>query len=95
MATSRLRLWACLFFLGLVCLLPSPTHAFGAGNIPSFSYLEGKAFRHGDIDDTITELVKKAGGLLGMGSKFTGLDVKRIYLGSFLAGKCISVFPDV
>ncbi|KAF5393285.1 hypothetical protein D9757_000600 [Collybiopsis confluens] len=58
--------------------------AFGAGNIPSFAYLEGKAFRHGDIEDTLADLLKKAGGagLLGAvmnkGSKFNGLDVKAV-----------------
>lgn len=25
-------------------------YAFGAGNIPSYSYMEDKAFRHGDIE---------------------------------------------
>ena len=27
--------------------------AFGAGNIPSYSHLEDRAFRHGDIEDII------------------------------------------
>ncbi|GAA5928728.1 Het-C domain-containing protein [Sporobolomyces koalae] len=74
-----------LLFL-VVCglsLLPS-AHAFGAGNIPSWAYLENKAFRHGDIDDALAEIIKKAGGFLGRGSKFNGLDIKRVYLGSWL-----------
>ncbi|KAF8586868.1 Het-C-domain-containing protein [Ramaria rubella] len=67
--------------------------AFGAGNIPSFAYLEGKAFRHGDIEDTLQELVKRASGagggfalgaLLSKGSKFGGLDTKRVYFGNWL-----------
>lgn len=66
-------------------LLPA-VHAFGAGNIPAFSYLEGKAFRHGDIEDILAELAKKAGhGFMGIGggSKFGGLDIKRVYTGNW------------
>ncbi|KAG9041226.1 hypothetical protein FS837_012538 [Tulasnella sp. UAMH 9824] len=62
--------------------------AFGAGNIPGFAYLEGKAFRHGDIEDVLADLLKKSAGsgLLGLGggSKFGGLDVKRVYFGNWL-----------
>ncbi|GAA5915441.1 uncharacterized protein JCM6883_007163 [Sporobolomyces salmoneus] len=53
--------------LVLVCgvtVLPC-AHAFGAGNIQGWSALEGKAFRHGDIEDVLAELVKKSGGFLG------------------------------
>ncbi|UZJ54049.1 hypothetical protein CBS101457_003369 [Exobasidium rhododendri] len=64
--------------------LPS-AYAFGAGNVPSFSFMEGKAFRHGDLEDILTQLLKKTGGgLFGRGSKFGGLDVKRIYFGNWL-----------
>ncbi|GAA5835537.1 hypothetical protein JCM11251_002958 [Rhodosporidiobolus azoricus] len=65
------------------CCLPS-ARAFGAGNIPSYSFLEGKAFRHGDIEDVLSELIKKSGGILGRGSKFGGLDIKRVYFGNWL-----------
>ncbi len=60
--------------------------AFGAGNIPSFAYLEGKAFRHGDLEDVLADLAKQGGsGFLGLGtSKFSGLDIKRIYFGNWL-----------
>ncbi len=76
-------------FLSVVILVlfVDCTWAFGAGNIPSFAYLEGKAFRHGDIEDVLSELIKKAGGgglsFLGVGSssKFGGLDIKRVYFG--------------
>ncbi|KZV99953.1 Het-C-domain-containing protein [Exidia glandulosa HHB12029] len=66
----------------------SSVYAFGAGNIPSFAYLEGKAFRHGDIEDILSELAKGAGGgiigsVLGK-SKFGGLDIKRVYFGNWL-----------
>ena len=69
-----------LAVLVVFCLI-SPATAFGAGNIPSYSFLEGKAFRHGDIEDVLAELIKKSGGILGRGSKFGGLDIKRVYFG--------------
>ncbi|TYJ55362.1 hypothetical protein B9479_003977 [Cryptococcus floricola] len=78
---------ALLFLLvALVALSFTPqVAAFGAGNIPSFSYLEDKAFRHGDIEDIIANLFKAAGGgLLSRGTKFTPLDVKRVYFGNWL-----------
>ncbi|EJD48317.1 Het-C-domain-containing protein [Auricularia subglabra TFB-10046 SS5] len=62
-------------------------YAFGAGNIPSFAYLEGRAFRHGDIEDILSELAKASGGgvlsILGK-HKFGGLDIKRVYFGNWL-----------
>ncbi|BGP31871.1 hypothetical protein JCM10296v2_003649 [Rhodotorula toruloides] len=69
--------------VSVACFLPS-AHAFGAGNIPGYSFLEGKAFRHGDIEDALAELIKKSGGILGRGSKFGGLDIKRVYFGNWL-----------
>ncbi|KZT25751.1 Het-C-domain-containing protein [Neolentinus lepideus HHB14362 ss-1] len=90
-ANNSARLWLLLCVL-FICL--SGVHAFGAGNIPSFAYLEGRAFRHGDIEDTLAELLKKGsagggiaalGSLIGKGgSKFGGLDVKRVYFGNWL-----------
>ncbi|KAI9441439.1 Het-C-domain-containing protein [Lactarius indigo] len=74
----------------VVCLPGNGVHAFGAGNIPSFAYMEGRAFRHGDIEDTLSGLAKKTGGfaigaLIGKGgTKFGGLDIKRIYFGNWL-----------
>ncbi|SCV73961.1 BQ2448_6391 [Microbotryum intermedium] len=58
--------------------------SFSSGNIPSFSYLEGKAFRHGDIEDILTRLLKQSGGFLGRGSKFSGLDAKCVYFGNWM-----------
>jgi len=75
-----------LVVLVLVVCLASPVAAFGAGNIPSYSFLEGKAFRHGDIEDILAELIKKSGGILGRGSKFGGLDIKRVYFGEHTVG---------
>ncbi|KAM0755942.1 Het-C-domain-containing protein [Meredithblackwellia eburnea MCA 4105] len=75
-----------LLTLTIVLCLIQHAHAFGAGNIPSFSFLEGKAFRHGDIEDVLAEIAKRSGGLgsiLGS-NKFGGLDIKRIYFGNWL-----------
>ncbi|KPV75411.1 uncharacterized protein RHOBADRAFT_36269 [Rhodotorula graminis WP1] len=88
MAASSRSIWSGnlpVFFVlvCLLCIVPS-AHAFGAGNIPSYSFLEGKAFRHGDIEDALAELIKKSGGILGRGSKFGGLDIKRVYFGNWL-----------
>ncbi|TBU38661.1 heterokaryon incompatibility protein HET-C [Dichomitus squalens] len=74
----------------ILCISGEGVYAFGAGNIPSFAYLEGRAFRHGDIEDSLGDVAKKAGGfalgaLIGKGgSKFGGLDIKRVYFGNWL-----------
>lgn len=79
-----------LFFIFAFCLSNNGVHAFGAGNIPSFAFVEGKAFRHGDIEDALADLVKKGVGgfalssLIGKGPKFGGLDIKRVYFGNWL-----------
>ncbi|PWN43773.1 Het-C-domain-containing protein [Ceraceosorus guamensis] len=85
MSTSAVLLLAIVLVLAL-SLIPQ-ARAFGAGNIPSYAYMEGKAFRHGDIEDILAELAKKAGhGFMGIGggSKFGGLDIKRVYFGNWL-----------
>ncbi|KAG6843354.1 hypothetical protein H0H87_005519 [Tephrocybe sp. NHM501043] len=51
-----------------------------------FAYMEGRAFRHGDIEDTLAELIKRGSGfalasMISGGHKFNGLDVKRVYFG--------------
>ncbi|OJT08483.1 hypothetical protein TRAPUB_666 [Trametes pubescens] len=62
----------------ILVLLPAETYAFGAGDIPDFAYLNGKAFRHGDIEDILTELAKSVGhvggggGLLGIAASVLG-----------------------
>ncbi|KAG2341613.1 Het-C-domain-containing protein [Suillus weaverae] len=79
-----------LFFIFAFCLSNNGVHAFGAGNIPSYAFVEGKAFRHGDIEDALADLVKKGVGgfalssLIGKAPKFGGLDIKRIYFGNWL-----------
>ncbi|KAF8068741.1 heterokaryon incompatibility protein HET-C [Lyophyllum atratum] len=79
-----------LVFVFAVCLSGNGVYAFGAGNIPSFAYMEGRAFRHGDIEDALAELVKRTGGgfalaaMISKGHKFNGLDIKRVYFGNWL-----------
>ncbi|ODQ67333.1 heterokaryon incompatibility Het-C, partial [Nadsonia fulvescens var. elongata DSM 6958] len=64
------------------------THAFGAGNIPSLSTLEGKNFRHGDIEDTLANIIYTASGgifsKLKGGKKFDKYSIKRTYFGNWL-----------
>ncbi|CAD0086159.1 unnamed protein product [Aureobasidium vineae] len=50
MANTKLLLFLCLV---AVLLFATPTHAFGAGNIASISKVEGKNWRHGDIEDML------------------------------------------
>ncbi|KAF8665446.1 hypothetical protein AX16_000464 [Volvariella volvacea WC 439] len=83
----------------LLVLLPAETYAFGAGDIPEFSYLHDKAYRHGDIEGVLGDLVKwtgrsGGGGLFGFassivaaatgGSKFSRSDIKKVYFGNWL-----------
>ncbi|KII94013.1 hypothetical protein PLICRDRAFT_412726 [Plicaturopsis crispa FD-325 SS-3] len=91
---------ALLLFAVLLALLPAPTYAFGAGAVPNFSYLNDKAFRHGDIEDALANLAKTVGhaagggGLLGFaqsviktasgGSKFNKGDINKVYFGNWL-----------
>ncbi|EEH42000.2 HET-C domain-containing protein HetC [Paracoccidioides lutzii Pb01] len=62
----------------LLVLLPSQVCAFGAGNIASISTIEGKNWRHGDIEDTIKTLA------FLKGHKWTGIMIKRLYFGNWL-----------
>ncbi|KAI8445126.1 heterokaryon incompatibility protein Het-C-domain-containing protein [Phakopsora pachyrhizi] len=92
MARSSSNLDARMFTLLIILIivlfvLVDQSVGFGAGNIPSYAYLEDKAFRHGDIEDVLSELAKKAGGgILGglTTKKFGGLDIKRVYFGNWL-----------
>ncbi|KAJ5165937.1 hypothetical protein N7492_006233 [Penicillium capsulatum] len=63
----------------LVCLLFVPqVHAFGAGNIASISAIEGKNWRHGDIEDMLKTLA------FIHGHKWTSTMIKRVYFGNWL-----------
>ncbi|KAJ4485648.1 Het-C-domain-containing protein [Lentinula aciculospora] len=89
-----------LFLTVVFILLPSNVCAFGAGDIPDFAYLNDKAFRHGDIENILEQVLKNAaraaggGGLLGFakqafqnangGSKFDKGDIKKVYFGNWL-----------
>ena len=69
----------CPFLLLAVFL--TPASAFGAGNIAAVSAIEGQNWRHGDIEDTLLNiLLSRAAG----GKKFSKLDVKRVYFGNWL-----------
>ncbi|KAJ8474187.1 hypothetical protein ONZ45_g16038 [Pleurotus djamor] len=95
--SNTLFLLVVVFILAF-CLSGNGVYAFGAGNIPSFAYMEGRAFRHGDIEDILADLLKKTSGgfalgLIGKGgSKFNGLDVKRVYFGSQAHGYATAEF---
>ncbi|KAI9057063.1 Het-C-domain-containing protein [Trametes sanguinea] len=69
----------------ILVLLPSETYAFGAGDIPDFAYLNGKAFRHGDIEDILTELAKTAGHAGGGGGGLLG-SIAQSVLGAAIGG---------
>ncbi|KAK9466960.1 heterokaryon incompatibility protein Het-C-domain-containing protein [Lipomyces arxii] len=75
-----------VIFAALV-LFPARATAFGAGNIPSVSAIEGKNFRHGDIEDTLAGIVMSTGGFMSAltgGKKFNGMSIKRVYFGNWL-----------
>lgn len=69
-------------FIPILCLLlialPSPVAAFGAGNIPSISSIEGINFRHGDIEDMLKTVA------FIKGQKWTSIMIKRVYFGNWL-----------
>ncbi|KAL8859192.1 MAG: hypothetical protein Q9178_004295 [Gyalolechia marmorata] len=65
----------------LLVILSAPVTAFGAGNIASIAKIEGQNWRHGDIEDTLLNiLMSRAAG----GKKFSKMDVKRVYFGNWL-----------
>ncbi len=93
MSASIPILTTCCFLL-----LVSKTFAFGAGNIPSYGYLEGKAYRHGDIEDILLTLalvptaqaasflssLSSLNPLSSSNKKFNAMAVKRVYFGNWL-----------
>jgi hypothetical protein len=64
----------------LVLCWATPTAAFGAGNIASLAKIEGQNWRHGDIEDTLLNLIMSS----RTGKKFSKMDVKRVYFGNWL-----------
>ncbi|KAF2842157.1 heterokaryon incompatibility Het-C [Patellaria atrata CBS 101060] len=64
--------------IALLLLLPAPASAFGAGNIASISKVEGRNWRHGDIED----MLKTVACLKG--HKWSSMMIKRVYFGNWL-----------
>lgn len=62
----------------LIVLFSSHAHAFGAGNIASLSKIEGKNWRHGDIED----MLKTVACLKH--HKWNSMMIKRVYFGNWL-----------
>ncbi|KIV93969.1 hypothetical protein PV10_05137 [Exophiala mesophila] len=76
MALSSRNVWLVL----LICLIlfTCRAHAFGAGNIASISAVEGKNWRHGDIEDILKTLscIRH--------HKWNSMMMKRVYFGNWL-----------
>ncbi|KAH7920181.1 Het-C-domain-containing protein [Leucogyrophana mollusca] len=94
---NNITILLLLFFIFAFCLAGNGVHAFGAGNIPSKKMLAGSLLWRGERsvtvtsqEDTLAELLKKGAGgfaltnLLSKGTKFGGLDIKRVYFGNWL-----------
>lgn len=62
----------------ILVLCPAPALAFGAGNIPGISTVEGQNWRHGDIED----MLKTVAFLKG--HKWSTMMIKRVYFGNWL-----------
>ncbi|KAE8403492.1 heterokaryon incompatibility protein Het-C-domain-containing protein [Aspergillus pseudonomiae] len=69
---------ALLILCLVLVVLPSQVHAFGAGNIASISAVEGKNWRHGDIEDMLKTVA------FIKGHKWTSTMMKRVYFGNWL-----------
>ncbi|KAL7269722.1 hypothetical protein RUND412_007602 [Rhizina undulata] len=77
-----------LVLLG-VLFCARPAAAFGAGNIASTSKIEGINWRHGDIEDTLKQLMmatSASGTVFGVSRAklFDSNAVKRVYFGNWL-----------
>lgn len=70
--------YAIMALAVVLILMPAPAAAFGAGNIASISAIEGKNWRHGDIED----MLKTVAFLKG--HKWTSMMIKRVYFGNWL-----------
>ncbi|KAF2796223.1 Het-C-domain-containing protein [Melanomma pulvis-pyrius CBS 109.77] len=67
-----------LVALVALVLLPGKAAAFGAGNIASISKVEGKNWRHGDIEDMLATVACLRG------HKWNSRMIKRVYFGNWL-----------
>ncbi|PVI07204.1 heterokaryon incompatibility Het-C [Periconia macrospinosa] len=70
--------YVLLIALALLVLLPGKAEAFGAGNIASISAIEGKNWRHGDIEDMLATVACLKG------HKWKSMMIKRVYFGNWL-----------
>jgi len=76
--STNTSLWLAV---GVVLLfIATPVSAFGAGDIIDVSNIDKVNYRHGDIENTLLELIMAAGS----NTKFGKLDVKRVYFGNWL-----------
>ncbi|KAL2062784.1 hypothetical protein VTL71DRAFT_5856 [Oculimacula yallundae] len=64
----------------VLLFVATPVAAFGAGDIVDLAKINAVNYRHGDIENTLLELIMVAGG----NKKFEKLDVKRVYFGNWL-----------
>lgn len=71
---------AVLLAILIVCCLATPAHAFGAGNIPSASGIEGYNWRHGDITDVLLSLPIS----FITRQRFRSIDRDRVYFGNWM-----------
>ena len=67
-----------LLLLCVLLLCATPAHAFGAGNIASLSKIEGKNWRHGDIEDMLKTVA------FIRHHKWSSMMIKRVYFGNWL-----------
>ncbi|KAE9370101.1 heterokaryon incompatibility Het-C [Stipitochalara longipes BDJ] len=63
-----------------VCLLIGPVSAFGAGDVPNDSNLDGHVWRHGDIANLLLKLPIS----FVTNYAFTKLELKQVYFGNWL-----------
>ncbi|KAE8349658.1 heterokaryon incompatibility Het-C [Aspergillus coremiiformis] len=77
-STTNMGFNALLVICLVLVVLPSQVHAFGAGNIASISAVEGKNWRHGDIEDMLKTIA------FIKGHKWTSTMIKRVYFGNWL-----------
>ncbi|USP74193.1 uncharacterized protein yc1106_01467 [Curvularia clavata] len=70
--------YVLLVALAILVLLPTSAEAFGAGNIASISKIEGKNWRHGDIEDMLATVACLKG------HKWKSQMIKRVYFGNWL-----------
>ena len=86
MASTKLQ-FVLLVGLAVIVLIPTVS-AFGAGNIASISTLEGKNWRHGDIEDMLANLS------FFRGRRWKSADIKRVYFGNWLRVSMVKAIPN-